>query len=137
MVRYCPGLGLRASTVHGDVLPQFVKVFSLRHGSFLHSVPDRSPGTLLPIIQQFVLPGTTIRSDEWFSYFILGTQGYIHETVNHSEKFTKVHTQNIESQWGIVEKRLRRGQTTNPELLETHLILLENEEQRKPVDVLL
>ena len=92
----------------------------------LFSVPDRSIVTLLPIIQQLVLPGTTIHSDEWASYFVLQTQGYIHETFNHSENFvdplTHVHTQGIECQWDCVKKRLRTGQTTNPELLETHLI---------------
>lgn len=92
----------------------------------MFSVTDRSTATLLPIIQQYVLPGTTIHSDEWAAYFVLSTQGYIHETVNHSENFvdpvTGAHTQQIEGSWGIVKKRLRKGQTTNPELLETHLI---------------
>ncbi|KAI6647453.1 hypothetical protein LOD99_12449 [Oopsacas minuta] len=34
-------------------------------------VPDRTTTTLLPIIQQYILPGTTIQSDEWASYAIL------------------------------------------------------------------
>ena len=90
------------------------------------TVPDRSTATLLPIIQQFVLPGTRILSDEWAAYFVLQTQGYDHGTVNYSEHFvdpvTQVHTNTVEGSRGIVKKRLRRGQTTNPDLLETHLI---------------
>ena len=84
----------------------------------MFTVPDRSTATLLPIIQQFVLPGTRILSDEWAAYFILQTQGYDHGTVNHSEYFvdpiTQVHTNTVEGSWGVVKKRMRRGQTTNP-----------------------
>ncbi|KAI6646400.1 hypothetical protein LOD99_12522 [Oopsacas minuta] len=87
------------------------------------TVPDRSTATLLPIIQRFIHPQTIIYSDEWASYNILSHSGYTHYTVNHSENFvgpaTYVHTQKIEGSWGGVQKK---GQTTNPELLETHLI---------------
>ena len=89
------------------------------------TVPDRSTATLLPIIQTFVLPGT-IYSDEWASYNILNHTGFIHQTVNHSENFVDpssgVHTQKIEGSWRGVKKRMRKSQTTNPDLLETHLV---------------
>ena len=72
------------------------------------TVPDRSTATLLPIIQTFVLPGTTIYSDEWASYNILNHTGFIHQTVNHSENFVDplsgVHTQKIEGSWGGVKR---------------------------------
>ena len=32
------------------------------------AVPDRSATTLLPIIQQYVGPGTIVWSDEWAAY---------------------------------------------------------------------
>lgn len=35
---------------------------------FLEFVDDRSANTLLPIIQNHVLPGTLIRSDQWAAY---------------------------------------------------------------------
>ena len=35
---------------------------------FLVAVDDRSQETLLPIIQEWILPGTTIISDCWKSY---------------------------------------------------------------------
>ncbi|KAI6651227.1 hypothetical protein LOD99_5374 [Oopsacas minuta] len=88
-------------------------------------VTNRTIATLPPIIQQYILPGTTIHSNEWASYAILQHTTYVHHTINHSQNFvdphTGVHTQGIESSWGSVKKRLRKGQTTNPDLLETHL----------------
>jgi hypothetical protein len=36
--------------------------------SFLYSVPDRRASTLLPIIEESILPGTIIVSDEWRAY---------------------------------------------------------------------
>ncbi|KAI6648807.1 hypothetical protein LOD99_7069 [Oopsacas minuta] len=50
-------------------------------------VPDRS---LLPIIQQYILPGTTIHSDEWASYAILQYTTYVNHIVNHSQNFVEV-----------------------------------------------
>ena len=71
---------------------------------YMCTVPDRSAATLLPIIQQHVLPGTTIASDEWRAYRNVPniTNVASHQTVNHSVNFvdpTGTHTQNIESYW--------------------------------------
>ena len=35
---------------------------------FLVLVDDRSAATLLPLIQQFIAPGSIIHSDEWVAY---------------------------------------------------------------------
>ena len=52
--------------------------------AFMVVVPDRSKNTLLPIIQQYIRPGTTIMSDEWAAYHDIRTiPGYTHMTVNH------------------------------------------------------
>ena len=57
---------------------------------------DRSADTLIPIIKRWVFPGTTVHS-------CLTQEGYIHETVNHSDRSvdstTGAYTRNIESRW--------------------------------------
>jgi len=66
---------------------------------FLTLVPDRSVATLLPVIQANVVPGTQVWSDEWAAYRNLNLNGYVHETVNHTQQFvnpaTGVHKNNI------------------------------------------
>ena len=54
---------------------------------FMVPVDRRDAATLLPIIQQFILPGTTIVSDLWGAYNTVGNLGYAHLTVNHSANF--------------------------------------------------
>ena len=71
--------------------------------TFMVPVEDRSTDTLLPIIKEWILPGTTIYSDCWRAYNCLGTEGFQHLTVNHSLHFkdpeTETHTNAIESSW--------------------------------------
>ena len=53
---------------------------------YMELVPDRRAGTLLPIIQAHVKPGTIIASDEWRAYSNVGQPPNVaaHRTVNHS-----------------------------------------------------
>ena len=72
--------------------------------SFLVEVAQRDAATLLPIIAQYVRPGTVVYSDEWSAYNQLATTtGNVHLTVNHSLHFvdpqTGAHTQGVESMW--------------------------------------
>jgi len=63
-------------------------------------VEDHSAATLIPIIKQWIKPGTTVLSDCWKAYQSLNAEGYIHSTVNHSIEFVSdkgVHTNTIES----------------------------------------
>ena len=57
---------------------------------FLTSCPGnpRYELTLLRLIQQFVLPGTTIIADGWKSDISLGLHEYIYTVVNHSDDLT-------------------------------------------------
>ena len=79
------------------------------------SVEDRTGATLIPIIKQYIPPGTKVMSDCWKSYDRLEEEGYIHSTVNHSLEFvnseTGDHTQNIESTWRAVNRSLPRSGT--------------------------
>ena len=54
---------------------------------FLLPVEKRDESTLLPIIQQWIEPGSIIVSDCWKAYLNLEKQGYIHRTLNHSKEF--------------------------------------------------
>ena len=93
-------------------------------------VDRRDATTLMPIIYQYVLPATTIYSDQWRAYNAInddnnGRGRYIHQTVNHSINFvdptTLVHTQNIENMWMIAKMKKKNQMDQHRSLLETHL----------------
>jgi transposase-like protein len=71
--------------------------------TFLVAVHDRSAETLIDIIKQWILPGTTVISDCWAAYSSLREEGCTHFTVNHSIEFVNdtngAHTNTIESTW--------------------------------------
>jgi hypothetical protein len=61
----------------------------------------------MDIIRDWIEPGTTVISDCWGSYRSLGSQGYMHCTINHSIHFvdtdTGAHSNTIESTWHQVK----------------------------------
>jgi len=63
-------------------------------------VDDRSAQTLLPIIQRFIQPRSTIYSDQWPAYAQLRNMRYRHMTVNHSQNFVNPAT----GTWGLLEQ---------------------------------
>uniref|UniRef100_A0A915JNK7 ISXO2-like transposase domain-containing protein n=1 Tax=Romanomermis culicivorax TaxID=13658 RepID=A0A915JNK7_ROMCU len=80
---------------------------------FMVPVEDRSTSTLLPIIQEWIKPGTTIHSDLWKAYNCLEDEGFHHLSVNHSLNFkdpeTGVHTNAIESSWRAAKSSMPSG----------------------------
>jgi transposase-like protein len=77
---------------------------------FMVPVEKRDRDTLLPIIQKWVKPGTTIHSDMWKAYNGLDTDpnyNYVHLTVNHSQTYkdrqTGACTNGIEGSWRPVK----------------------------------
>ena len=93
---------------------------------YMEVVPDRRATTLLPIIQQHVLPGTTVHSDEWSAYRRVGSLSNVqqHRTVNHSVTFvasTGVHTQSVESYWNRSKIKLKRMKGVRAEQLPSYL----------------
>ena len=68
---------------------------------FLVTCPGnkRDAASLIPIIKEFIQPGTTILTDMWKSYLNLDSHGYIHHDVNHSRSFvdpsTGAHTNTL------------------------------------------
>jgi len=73
-------------------------------------VDNRRAETLILIIQKYVVPGTTIYSDQWAAYAQLGNLVYTHMTLNHSENFvdpnTGVCTNSIEAYWSLVKRNV-------------------------------
>jgi hypothetical protein len=80
--------------------------------TFLLPVKDRTADTLMTIIRDWIESGTKVISDCWGAYRDLGTQGYTHQTVNHSIHFVDPgHTQ-IPSRARGSMSRFSSGSTT-------------------------
>ena len=65
---------------------------------------------LLPLIQKYVKPGTTIYTDQWSSYNDLQNRAFLHQTVNHTLHFvdpvTGVHTNTCEGMWHHIKRKM-------------------------------
>ncbi|CAF5056036.1 unnamed protein product, partial [Rotaria sp. Silwood1] len=93
---------------------------------FLVQVDKRGTATLLPIIEKYILPVTTIHLDEWRSNRALqNNPNYNHRTVNHFLNFvdpnTGVHTQNIQNTWMLVKKNHKKQGGFSRSLLTSYL----------------
>lgn len=77
---------------------------------FMMTVEKRDRATLLPIIKDWILPGSTIISDCWKSYDTLNQEGYTHLTVNHSKNFkdpiTGACSNAIEGTWSALKRSI-------------------------------
>lgn len=93
---------------------------------FLVAVDRRDANTLLPILQQYVLPGSNVVSDLWRAYNTIGNLGYNHLTVNHSVNFvdpvTLAHTNTVENMWMRAKRRNKKECGTHRHLLQSYLI---------------
>ena len=74
-------------------------------------VEQQDSSTLLTIIKDRILPGTTVISDCWKAYDCLQHEGYHHLTVNHSVNFVDpsnkdIHTNTIERLWRDTKRRV-------------------------------
>lgn len=74
---------------------------------FYQLVERRDARTLLPIIEDYIEKESEVTSDCWRAYSNIGTMGYTHKTVNHSQNFvdpvTGAQTQTIESMWRAIK----------------------------------
>ena len=70
---------------------------------FLLPVPRQNVATLMPLIIQWVRPGTEIWSEMWGAYNGIAAQGFQHDVVNHQYNFvnpnTGVTTNHVEAMW--------------------------------------
>ena len=89
-------------------------------------VESRDAVTLLNIIYNHVLPGTTIYSDCWASYnqIVNLDMGYEHRTVNHSLHFVApdgTHTNTIESTWKSAKRQFKEMNGVSRLYLQSYL----------------
>jgi transposase len=74
------------------------------------TIPDAKGASLLPAVREFVLPKSTVFTDELPSYDGLShmkDRGYTHRRINHSSKvyvMGDVHTNTIEGFWSLVKR---------------------------------
>lgn len=83
------------------------------NNTFLVPVEKRDAETLLSVVKEWILPGTTIISDFWKAYDCLANEGFQHLKVNHSINFVdpekpEINTQKIERTWRDVRGNIPR-----------------------------
>jgi transposase-like protein len=96
---------------------------------FVKFVKNRRAATLLSLIEQHIALGTHIMSDGFASYNdvpLLFNGAFSHSVVIHADNFVNpnddlVHTQNIESMWSRLKKKLKRMHGTRKSLLKSYL----------------
>ena len=80
-------------------------------------VPDRNKETLEELIELFVMPGSTMHSDDFKSSCGLKEKGFDHKTINHVERYCRfefdgevvrrITTNHIERSWVDLRRSLR------------------------------
>jgi transposase len=74
------------------------------------AAPDASSKTVMGHIQQRVLPGSIVYTDEWQAYWSVSRRGYDHRRIYHAEKVYvsgDVHTNTIEGFFSLVKNGIR------------------------------
>ena len=90
-----------------------VPVFGLlkRGGKvFAEIIPDAKSSTLMPLIQEKVVPDSIVYTDTFRSYNALDVSEFKHERINHSKLFAdkKNHINGIENFWNQAKRHLRK-----------------------------
>jgi transposase-like protein len=73
-------------------------------------VPDAKALTLMPLVQEHVLPRSMVYTDEWRPYQGIASKGYDHRRIYHKAKIYAVgdvHTNTIEGFFGLVKTGIR------------------------------
>jgi transposase len=69
--------------------------------------PDAKKATLHGLAKEYILPASTVFTDDYVSYDGLEAQGYVHKRIRHSARVYvsgNVHTQAIEGFWSLVKR---------------------------------
>src|SRR6476646_778334 len=74
------------------------------------ATPNTNADTLTGMVQEFVLPASTVFTDDFSGYDRLKKHGFTHHRINHSAKVYvsgNIHTNSIEGFWGLVKNGVR------------------------------
>lgn len=90
-----------------------VPVFGLlKRGGEVYTkiIPDASSATLMPIIEQKIVPDSIVYTDCWRGYNALDITDFKHYRINHSELFAdkKNHINGIENFWSQAKRHMRK-----------------------------
>ena len=90
-----------------------VPVFGLlKRGGKVYTqiIPDAQSATLLPIIQEKVVPDSIVYSDYWRGYNVLDVSEFKHYRINHSKLFAHKHNHinGIENFWNQAKRHMRK-----------------------------
>ena len=90
-----------------------VPVFGLlKRGGRVYTkiIPDAKSTTLLPLIEQKVVPDSIVYSDCWPGYNALDVADFKHFRINHSKQFAdkKNHINGIENFWNQAKRHMRK-----------------------------
>ena len=90
-----------------------VPVFGLlKRGGKVYTkvIPDAKSKTLMPIIEEKVIPDSIVYSDCWRGYNALDVSDFKHFRINHSELFAdkENHINGIENFWNQAKRHLRK-----------------------------
>jgi transposase len=77
---------------------------------FAEIISDAKSSTLLPLIQDRVVPDSIVYTDTFRSYNALDVSGFKHERINHSKLFAhkKNHINGIENFWNQAKRHMRK-----------------------------
>jgi len=69
--------------------------------------PDATKKTLHGLAKEYILPSSTVFTDDFVSYDGLQAEGYVHKRIRHSARIYvsgDIHTQAIEGFWSLVKR---------------------------------
>ena len=99
---------------HGRGAAGKVPVFGLlKRGGRVYTamIPDTKRATLMPIIQNKVVPDSVVYTDSYRVYDVLDVSEFHHFRIDHSDAFVKQrhnHINGIENFWAQAKRHLRR-----------------------------
>jgi len=90
-----------------------VPVFGLlKRGGKVYTkiIPDAKASTLMPIIQNKVMPDSIVYTDYWRGYNVLDVSEFKHYRINHSKLFADKHNHinGIENFWNQAKRHMRK-----------------------------